>query len=354
MNPAFASRGAAIGAIVANVALLTLPVLVGKLKPESQESAWASVQVAQGTIATNNRVLYHDQGDADILIAGSSSLQVGLSLPELRDAATQKLGRPARIASLTLYGPGWDWIYFAVEEYLKHHRATLVIIQDPVAFPTTNEPHRHMSHWLRYGDGADVLHGLGVAARTQVYGSLVLGGPRQLINLIRPSQIGINEKTDGIVNDIQRMFLQTTYAGRKFKKIDEPLPVPSGPGFWKADAPQVRMEGRLGAYNYYFVRKIHELVVQHGSRIAFIHPNGLDEFPRDYIPEVVDYREFASDQRVLLGYPINQLFAGMKREQIEEYYSDIKHFNANGSTVFTRAMIPVILEALHEAENAKP
>jgi hypothetical protein len=351
MNPPFASRNAAIGAILANLALLALPLIVGKLKPASQQSAWASLQVSQGSIASNNKVLYQDQGDADILIVGSSSLHVALTFPELRDAASKSLNRPARIDSLIIYGPGWDWIYFAVQEYLSRHRAHLVIIQDPVALLTTNEPHRYMPHWLRYGDGTDVLTGLGLASRTQVFSSLVLGGPRQAINLVRPSLIGENEKIDGIVNDVQRAFLQTTYAGRKFKEIQQPLPVPPKVGFWSSDAPEVRVEGRLGTYNRYFIQKIHDLVLNSGSHIAFIHTNGLDEFPRDYIPELVDYREFNSKGPIILGQPIAQLFPSMNREQITEYYSDVRHFNANGARVFTRAMIPAILEAYREAQK---
>jgi len=349
LHPAFRSRGAILASIAVNLVFLALPFVVGALVPKDRPLGWASLPIVQGSIANDVRVLYRDSADADILLLGPSTLHVGLLLPELRAAMTKKLGRPAKVESIIVYGQGVDWTYFALRDFLLRHKSTLVLVADPLGLPQTVEPHRHLPRILRYGVSSEVFQGISGGSRIQVLSSFVLGGPRQLLSCVRPDRIGSDEKVDGFVNVAYRNFLYSGYAGKAFKELPVRPSLPPEIGYWTGDSSTLKVEASLGAYQVHFLSKMVELFRGSSTNLAFIHVNGLDEAGRSDLPEAVDYKKLVGGQKAVIGLPMTKIFPGLDRTQLEDYFSDAKHMNLNGSRIFTTAITPSILAAYDAA-----
>jgi hypothetical protein len=328
------------------VGLLTLPIALELIGLPSREQAWTNVPTNGGAIGDVVRTLYHDRQNADVLFLGSSLVRRGVDLNAVQASLSSYLGRPAVVECLCLNWPGADLQYFMLRDYMARHRPTLIVWNPAGPSTSWSEAHNQAYRWLRFGEYADQFSGLSWPFRVQLYGEMVLGAPRELLDELRPNLLYPSELSDR--EGEGRQYMRSGYEGGPF--TDEPpvTPAPVARVYLGGD-PTLRSVGPTpNAFELKYIRGIVALSKAGGARLILIHvPTDL-EYGDQTIPEVANWDKLLEDGAVgAIGIPAARLFDGFTRAHFLKYYSD-HHLNANGRRLFTDAITPSLESALND------
>ncbi len=353
MHPAFRSTASAISFGVLLLALLSLPVVLSWMPPTSREQAFISMSDRMGPLGLDTAEIYGDSTDTDILIVGSSRIIWGIEGKRVEEALSAHLGRPAHVVKLANNWPGEDIHCYMLEDYLRHHRTTMILWNEPEppdAF--TNLPWVQAYHLLRYSQLSHSLSSLPLRDRVTLYGMMVLGAPRQLLSKFRPNLLGDDEKTFDAYARYDHILpvRKTGYNGSDF--IPDSLPLSQSPSDYLVPltSPTLSVVGPMPlAYQRHFIKEFASLADTHQTAVVLLHMPAINEFGNSNLPELAFWPNIIGSNHKLIGVPANTLFSGVSRDRLSHFYVDKDHFNFNGEIGFTDVVIPSILKAYDEA-----
>jgi len=347
--PAFRDRRDAVGFLAFLVALLALPLV---LPHGPRQQVWTGVPTAMGPVGDLVQTLFEEKEDADVLLLGTSPMRAAFLQGEAERYFSAKLGRPARIRTLAMWWQSLDLQYVMLDEYLENHHPGLIVFELPAKESSTSRPHRQLLRWLRHGEYADAFRGLPQRDRAAVYAEQVLGGPRQLLSLVRPNRLGPDERSAVATEKSSERFRRAGYQGAPYVE-NEAHPSPSiAAGALRsvaAIAPKPGPEGK-GEYLLHFFRRTVDLAKAKGAPIVFIHFPEASEAGTNAVPLYVPPASLGSDAQIV-GVPLDDLLWGVPPERLHDFFFDTHHLNQNGAKAYDAAVLPAIYRAYEKAQR---
>jgi hypothetical protein len=347
MLPVFRSNSSVIGFCGLLIVLLCLPLVNSWVGHPPREQAYAGLSEAAGLVGMHVREIFDDPSNADVLLLGSSLVRAAVHEPTLEQALSTHLGRPAHVEMLALNWQGLDLQYFLLRDYLKTHRAGLIVWNLPVPGSRNLEPHIEAFRWVRFGEYSDALAGLPFRYRLALYSDMVLGAPRELLSYLRPNLLSNKEMAS------QPRSERAGYYGASFvpESVDSAA-IPSLEQSYESPPYNfVHAAGKpLNPYETHFAKKILDLAKGKHIEIALLHIPIDSEQGLDYMPERGKWSSTLHTDAPMIGSASKVLFKGVNERRFHNYYYD-QHFNINGSMLFTRSIIPAILKAYDERDE---
>ena len=351
MLPAFQSTRSALAFSLLLITLLCLPLIVYGLGLPSREQTWSGVPEHVGSVGDVVHTIFEDPRDADIVFLGPSLVRRAIDRNLLEQALSQRLGRPAEVASLSMSWAGADAQYFMLRDYLEHHHPRLIVWDAPGRVSSSGEAHVQAYRWMRFGEFQDTFADLPMLFRIQAYGAMVLGAPKQLLYKVRSNLLSAEERRDREGYDIH-LSLHTGYHNTPFLSDTLPGAIPSAQ-LLPVTSPLLYLQKPVpNVFERKYMRQIVALAASHHCKLVLLHiPTDL-EFGDAGIPEVADWTTVVGPNSQEIGIPAKTLFAGLDRDRYLHFFSD-GHLNTNGREVFTKAILPAVLEADREAESPR-
>ncbi|RZU42462.1 hypothetical protein [Edaphobacter modestus] len=346
MFPAIWSNRHAVALILVIGILLTLPMLMSVAGLPPRDRVYSGIRVETGTGPLDEQNIFEEKGPVDILFVGSSLIVRGVDMNYVQQQLSASLGRPAKVARLSLKWQGLDMQYMLMRDFLEHRKANLVIMDMPTLALIGDAPHIQAYRWMRWGEFPESTSGLSFRQRMAIYGAQVLGAPRQMVNYLRPNRLVQSPRLVAKLGS-QSEYGSVGYFGGPF--VTEPrtppqIPVDSMSSHGVADNNFDFQGLALGPYHRHWAREIGNLAKQYNVPFAMIHvpedtERGMSQIPeRMYWPEIVGL-----PAAPVLGIPSATLFQATPASEINNYYYD-QHFNDNGKEFFTRAITPAVLD----------
>jgi hypothetical protein len=346
MFPAIWSNRHALALIVVLGTLLTLPLLMHVVGLPPRDRVYSGIRVETGTGPLDERTIFQEKEPVDILFVGSSLLVRGIDTNYIEQQLSAKLGRPARVRYLALKWQGLDMQYMLMHDFLEHRKVSLIVMNMPSLALSGDSPHIQAYRWMRWGEFPVSTEGLPFRSRLAIYGAEVLGGPRQVVNYLRPNKKIHNQELVSYLGS-QHEYGSVGYYGGKF--VSEPrtpptIPVDSMFAHGKDDPNFTFDREALGPYHLAWAERIGTLARDKNVPFAIIHipedsEQGMNRVPeRMYWPEVVGL-----PSAPVIGIPAATLFRNVPDAEFDNYFYD-QHFNDNGKEMFTRAITPAVLE----------
>jgi hypothetical protein len=347
MRAAFRSDSSALAFCALLIALLGLPIVNYCVGHPPREQAYAAVSTEAGPVGMEVREIFGKSPDPDLLFLGSSLVRAGIDTPTLERMLSAHLGRPAHVEMLALNWQGLDLQYFLLRDFLRNHRAGLILWNLPVPGSRNLVPHVEAFRWVRFGEYSDALSGLPLQYRFALYSDMVVGAPRELLSHVRPNLLSRQEMESKISPD------RNGYYGAGFTpESTTPEEVPAIRESYQ-DPPYrlVRTTGKpLNTYEDHFAQKIVELARGTHTKIVFLHIPIDVEQGMDYMPERSNWPDTLHVYAPMIGLPSAAIFKGIGEDRIHNFYRD-QHFNINGSLLFTGSIAPAVLKAYDAREN---
>lgn len=340
MLPAFRTQRSAVGFCLLLAVLLLLPAILRPFGLLSRSHAFEGMRTEAGPVGWTANILAENQGSADILFLGSSILRTAVAPAEVEKALAAREGRPVNVLTLSFNWQGLDIQYFLLRDFLARHKLKMAVWMMPLRQNTSDQPHVEAYRWYGFGDYADVVNSLPFASRVSLYSDAVLGGPLRIWNVLRPPQFLPAERLP--YYDLERVG----YYGAPF--VAEPTEPPAIAGdaavFPASECTSVVVTGPpLGPYQMTFARAIVRLLRERGVDLVFLHIPIDDEYGERDLPERMSWNKALGADAPLVGIPAATLFGAIGKDRYLHYYRD-QHFNANGQVLFTKAVIPPLVD----------
>jgi hypothetical protein len=345
VHPAFSSNRSAAAMAGGIVLLLVLPVVIKALGLPPREDVWKSVPAGYGPIGRMIWTIYDDRTNPDVLFVGTSRTLEAVDEPKLESLLSNRLDRPVQVRTLALFHDGLDMNYVMLRDYLELHHPKIVMLEVP-ALNSSGAPHLFLSRWLRFGEDADAFEGLPIKNRVQIYGEMVLGSPRHLVDLVRPNEISKDEETTAAEDaEIDRIG-RRGYAGRKF--VPDQLPINDSACSIRTLTPSELDSTKEvpGKYAVHFLREIRDLVKSKDAQLILYRSPGEEEYGHTGVSLIAPWAKCLGDGTEVLWAPSKNLFGDISRDRMDDFYADTIHFNMNGRALFTQAIVPSLGSAL--------
>ena len=336
-RPLRMAMGMLLGVAAALVATLLLPF--------NPYIAW---QQARGTDLFHAKWIYErivdDPSPIDVALIGSSRFESGLSAPILSSQLEHRLGRPVRVANLSLVMPGRDFAYESVKLLLAHHpEVRLIILTDDGDIVDSH------AYFAQVAAPSDVL-AAPVFVNTKYVTNLLQIPYRNLANAaqqLAPAAFGVEARFDprryaGTGLDRTLGYRTPDGAVKNGDQHGDPATlIRMSAGAVARQSAGLAKLGMLDdryrlAVDRTYVARIAALADARGARLAFlrlplvgpVQSPGSPDYYRRFGPEV-DLGELAS-------HP--------------DYYWSAAHFNRRGalqaSTLAAQRMAPIVGDAL--------
>ena len=357
MSPAFSSTKQAGAFAVLLLFFILLPALAGRTGLPPRSETYSSIPLRLGPFPFIHQQIFEDKSDVDIAFVGSSHIWDGIDTPYVQKQLSDKLGRKATVISLGWPWPGFDALYFILQDLLQHRKVHMLVIYDECR--ASDAPHRVASRWFRFGDNSGVLAGLPVKAKASLYAAAILGMPRNLLCFLRPN---LPADASGSKKSYWESFYHAPSVADRMGALSARIGFDYNPDF-VAFAPRTeakpsdvtlyspetiasfRFTGpRTTPYQLYFARKVAALAQEHGVKLVILHFPDIGERHEATINEREFWPDALSAPVAMAGIPPARLFAGMKDEDVLRLYYDPGHFNKNGQEYFTPFITPRLME----------
>jgi hypothetical protein len=363
MHPAFPSIRAAAGFGLLLALSIALPLLLGLMDLPTREQAFSSLPTAAGPVGMMKQLIFDDTGRADVVFVGSSLIGTDVQAERLACLLSRKTGHRMRVDILELNWYGADQQYFMLKDYLSHHPPPkLVVLHIPQVHAYENRPHPQAYRWLRYGDLPELPDGFPLLSKLQLYGEMVLGGPRQLLSLIRPNLVG----REDVVPPEQAATGTSLDAssdadsgagpgcGGDSASVPEAALESATSPLFQIVKPRLQSEYRfaIGPYPLFFMKRMADLVASRGAALVLIHlPLGRDPVSGT-LQEIVPWATLFGPDIKIIAVPKDRLFAGLDPGKF--YRPGDNHMNPSGGKRFTTAIASSVATAYLAASNDHP
>jgi len=346
IDPPFYTRGQALGYAALLLALLVLPLVVGKSNLIRREQVYAAVPEEWGAFSYIHRQMFEETSDIDLLIIATSHLYQGLDGVYLQKQLSRSLGREANVVSLSTNWRSEALNYQLLRDIVARRKVRMLLTSMPNMLNGDKLPHLQGYRWQLYGlDDAD-LQGLPVSYRMTFHAQAMLGLPRQLLSLARH-----NRTSDG--------KWAATYGTQKIDRgigkepflrfIPDPPKLDPQSITYHSGSDAFAFSGqKLSAYQEHFLGKFLGVVRAHRIPLTVVHIPLWLERHDEVVKERQDWVRQYGVPMTLVGIPPSKLFRGLTEKEIDLlYYNDYDwpnhHLNRNGNEFFTQAIAPAIV-----------
>lgn len=358
MRPAFSSTRSAAAFALLLLALLALPVVVGKNLLPPREQAYAVQSWKTGPYPWIRHQIFEETNDIDIAFVGSSHLFNAIYTPYVQAKLSEQLGRPAVVLTLAWGGAGYDALYFITQDLLAHRRVRLLVFYDE----NTGLRNSQIPTLFRFAENAAVLPGLPLPEQGLFYFSAVVGMPRNLLCLLRPNlpaplvtdqpnywetfasggnpatQLGCLRMRRGFAANPQAVVPLEPFApatsARPADAVIYSAATKTNFGFSPAPLP---------AWQPPFARRFAALTRAHGVPTVMLYLPVLAEARASAIPERAFWPDILAGA-TLLGIPPARFFGVLTDAEVHKIYADPQHFNRNGQDYFTPLITPALIK----------
>jgi hypothetical protein len=354
--PAFSSpRQAGAFALLVSVALL-LPLLLGKWGLSPREETYAAFSWGSGAYPYLQDQIFHRKGDIDILFIGSSHINSAIDPQYVQHRLSEKLGRPATVISLCWGGAGFDPLYFAANDLLQRRKVRMLVFYDD---QRTNAPSAQGWRWIRWGDNAGELNDLPLNFRLAYYYAAVVGMPRNLLDLVKPSlpiNLSPRKKIElaqdefhppsewlglapEIVTTEEKAVVSKTISAAEGAQPSDVLVFPdkTREKFDFSGPPPASLQ-------IYFSKKLISLAKTHGTKLVCLNIPVLADEGRAAISEGPLWPDVLNADSALVGISPDKFFAGMDESTVEGLFRNPTHMSQEGQDYFTRLLTPTLIE----------
>ena len=294
--------------------------------------------------------LYKEEDRITVAMLGLSSMWVGVNARLVQEYFTARGGKEHRVVMLGANHPGEDLIYMMTKDLLSEREVDLIVLSAPNRQQSHVHPvfHRIASYDLH----GEIWKKLDLHDRATTWSLATIGAPLQFFNQV----VERNEPGDNraLIRNNGSWVRGLGWRRSKFSRvdasvIDHALSQIDTPGFHKDSSTQFQYSGVFSNYQETYFRATVEEAYRHGTKVAVlstpIWPDRKQEKPVIRID-----REILEEYGIrVIGLPPSELFGGMNEEEIQRFYYDSNHFNANGSEYFTRAISPALWSAYDES-----
>lgn len=355
MRPAFSSSRQTISFALLLALLLALPLLIGRGSLTQRREVYPAIPWKYGAFPWIQKKVFTETSDVDIAFIGSSRIWTDIDAPYVQKKLSEQLGRQSEVFTLGWNWSGYDALYIIARDLLANrHVHTLVIYDEGGA------PHSQSHRWFRMGKGSESLEGLPWSAQIGLYGSAVLGMPRQLLSWARldrledPSRWRDNEfYADLGVDDLsRRLGSHRARAGinrspRNFLQYTPPSAATSDDVViysTKTLSAFAFTGPHAEAYELHFARKLARLCQATGTQLVALHLPVMADMNEVVISERMPWHERLAAPVAFAGIPGSKLFAQIPPSELPKLFYDKNHFNQNGQDLFTPLITPALLK----------
>ena len=365
MRPAFSSTRTAAAFALLLLALLALPVVVGKNLLPPREQSYSVQGWGNGPYPWIRNQIFEETNAIDIAFIGSSHLFNAIYTPYVQAQLSARLGRPAVVRTICWGGAGYDGLYLITQDLLAHRQVRLLVFYDE----NTGVRNSQIPTLFRFGDNAAVLPGLAPSEQSLLYAAALIGMPRNLLSLLRPNlpaplvtaQTNYWTRISHSPNPATQLGCLSVRKGFALDPMTTDVPfAPFTPetSARPADAVVFAADTKtnfefsttpIPAWQVHFARQFAALLPAHGVRPVMLYLPVLAEARAPVIAERAFWPDIL-DGATLLGVPPVKLFGGLTDAELHQLYADPVHFNANGQSYFTRLITPALI-GLYQAQG---
>lgn len=367
MRPAFSSpRQAAIFTLMLLV-LMGLPLIMKPSWLPSREQIYNVEGWSYGPKPWIHNQIFEETNDIDIALMGSSRMIHAIDPPYLQQKLSEMLGRPAVVRMFGWGGPGFDGTFFLAQDLLAHRRVHMVVSDDENPLGGRRNP--ALIEWFQYGKSAEELAGLTLSEKAAFYFGNLMAMPHDFLALVRPN-LDAPLVTDppngwevGNATASTVSLLGATRSKQGFREsTDDPYSkfIPFAPPAPANVAAEVYSPGQskdfefqdqpLPNWHLQFARRLAALTQEHHCALVLVYLPALKEARLPTIPEGQDWPKIMPGV-ILLGIPPAKMFDHLPDSDVQKFYVDPRHFNANGQDYFTQLITPALLAIYENTTN---
>lgn len=342
MTPAIPSPRRLAAMILLMIAFLTLPITLWLVGLPPRAEMYRGVTREAGDFPYMRHIFFEEQGPIDVLFFGASLLRRAVDGDMVEQALSKKLGRPARVVVCGVNWAGLDMQYFLLRDLLEQRQVRTVVLSVPIAQQENAMPHVNTYRVARFGDDLNLFRRLDWRSNAALYGAMVLGAPRQALNLVR-SNLTATSAID--MHPDQGGELDTGYYGAPFVPDHRPAPVFSGQSLIYSSSTEGDFRFRnhpMGRYQMAFLKRIAVLLRSHHVRVVFLNIPTDSDRNNPVVSERLRWPDYMGPDSGIVGLSSARLFQGFSEDEFYRFYTD-QHLNRNGREYFTAAMIPAFL-----------
>jgi hypothetical protein len=342
VRPPFETPAQALRFAAGLAFLVALPALMAARGLPPRENVYGATSLDYGPYSYIQKAIFAEKGDVDLAIIGDSATLTGFDDLLLRDALSAALHRPATVVNLSVVWRQEDYLYYALRDLAAHRRVHHVLINPPKT-RWLDGPHPLAYRWIRYGSDWEPARGLSLQSKIALYGEATLGAPRHLLSLLRPDEAAATPAS----SDTLGGEAWTKNANRAIPFAPFHPPPPSlEPGEMIVDAsggPRVTIEGApLPEYSAHFLDETVKLARRSGVPLTFVELPHIEEARLDAAVTEEDWRALYPDVPLVAPRP-RDVFTGLSDADLARIFYNRDHFNPNGATYYTAAILPAIL-----------
>jgi len=352
VRPAFDSFGQAAAFFALIVFTLLLPLLLTASGRITRRSSYEIMPENQGAFSFVKNEIFDNREPIDLLFVGSSATFGGIDAPQVEQALSEKIGRPARVMTFGHYFNSLDIVYMQIRDLLERKKVGMIFLSVP-RVPYTAGPSPTAYRFIRYNDAPEIFDDLPVQSKLSLYACSLLRAPRDLLTLARPN----GAKTSSPFAKNLGADKADLGAGRdplKFVRLTKPVPVFNSENmiYSSETANQFFFTGEpIPNHQFLYFEKLVELLKRENVPFAIINIPQYTERHSAKVVERKNWSEVFGTEIPLVAIPPATLFAGLSDEEIDRMYYDDIHFNSNGNEYFTKTILPAVME-VYETSSA--
>ena len=361
MNPAFSSIRQAAGFAFLLLFILLLPLLTGKSWLPPREQIYSSLPWGDGAFPYLHDQIFLEKGDIDIAFMGTSRIWWAIDTPRVQAQLSEQLGRPAIVRTLGWNTPGYDPLYFILQDLLAHRKVRVLVIADCTVAEGGNAAHPRAPLYFRLGENAEALAGLPLKSQFSFYTSAIIGMPHTLLCLLRTNLPPVPSADiswpgfEHLENPSRR--LGSLAVPKTFGRIFSTYTAHTA-----ATPADVRVYSEATKQDFYFsddppqamqiafAGKIGKLARDYHVQLVFLHLPRTNEFNSTVIVERTFWPNLFGLDLTMMGIPPQKLFGELNEEACLKLFYNDDHLNQNGQEYFTPIITPRLVQ-FYEAQT---
>jgi hypothetical protein len=330
-------------------AILLLPLVLRALHAPSHRTRLATVPLTAGGTSFLPQQVFDETSDIDMLIVGDSVDWVALDALEIQKALSKSTGRDARVVSLGWFWTGEDMLYYVLRDVLAHRKVGHVVLRLFPEDQSRQASHAQAWRWLFGCEHDAVIPTLRLTDKLQAYGVQAIGGPRNLLSLVRPDRLSASWESPYLGH----FGVMQGWPDGPLRSIDVPVPQFSLDALM-VDAANASQRMRpvalpLRGFQQHYAVAVRDLLRSHGVPVTLLRVPKRSEVREHTLTVSAGQLALYGDDAHLVVPDPGRLFAQLSDADLDGfYYYDERHLNRNGSHYFTLAEMPALIKIQQE------